>query len=124
MTQEASEHVTNGVPDFCDGVLQSIQDELDTIVFDHVMTTPLTMLSSCGWCVVGVCGVCVCRSCVSLVCVVGVCGGVCVHSQFKFKIRHLKDFHFYSFFKKRIVGPENLKDQGLNKDYKQFSIEG
>ena len=107
VTQEASEHVTNGVPDFCDGVLQSIQDELDTIVFDHVMTTPLTMLSSCGWrvccvCVVSVCVVRVCRSCVS----VGVCGGVCVHSQFKFKIRHLKDFHFYSFFKKRIVGPE------------------
>ena len=79
--QEASEHVTNGVPDFCDGALQSIQDELDTIVFDHVMTTPLTMPSSCGWrvccvcgfCVVSVCVVSVRLACVWLVCVVSVC---------------------------------------------------
>ena len=73
---------------------------------------------------VGVCDVVrVCRSCVWLVCVVGVCGGVFVHSQLKFKIRQLKEFHFYTFFTK-IVGPENLKDQGLNKDYKQFLFEG
>ena len=62
--REVSEHVTNGVPDFCDGALQSIQDELDTIVFDHVMTTPLTMPSSCGWRVCCVCGFCVVSVCV------------------------------------------------------------
>ena len=47
LVQEAAAHVTNAVSDCCDGVLQSTQEELVTIVFDDMMTKELTMLSSC-----------------------------------------------------------------------------
>ena len=47
LVQEAVGHVTNAVPGFCEGVLQSFRGELITIVFDDMMIGASTMLSSC-----------------------------------------------------------------------------
>ena len=43
LVQEAAERVTNALSEFCDGVLQSVQERLVTIVFDDMMTKALTM---------------------------------------------------------------------------------
>ena len=61
--------------------------------------------------------------CVARVCGWGVWWGLCTLA-IKIQNSTAKGFSFLYIFQKKIVGPENLKDQGLNKDYKQFSIEG